>query len=184
MEVEWSYLLRREMQEIMPGLYLGPYSAASKSRFNSLNEKGITHIVCIRHNVEAHIIKPNFPDKIKYLVVEMADTFTQNLITHLSECRSFIDECLASGGKCLVHGSNGISRSAAVVIAYVMEKMVLPYRDAIKYVQNRRYCINPNDGFKRQLIEYEVIYKAQQTLNNGQCSQAKGKLKKKIRPVI
>lgn len=52
-------------------------------------------------------------------------------------------------------------------------------REALEFVQNRRYCINPNDGFKQQLIEYEAIYKAQQTLLNGQCSQEKGKLKRK-----
>lgn len=28
-------------------------------------------------------------------------------------------------------------------------------------------------------MEYEAIYKAQQTLLNGQCSQEKGKLKRK-----
>uniref|UniRef100_A0A8C6D8G2 Uncharacterized protein n=1 Tax=Moschus moschiferus TaxID=68415 RepID=A0A8C6D8G2_MOSMO len=28
---EWTYPMRREMQEIPPGLFLGPYSSAMKS---------------------------------------------------------------------------------------------------------------------------------------------------------
>ncbi|KAK8380906.1 hypothetical protein O3P69_008077 [Scylla paramamosain] len=128
MEVDWQYPMRREMQEILPGLYLGPYSAATKSRFNTLLDHGITHIICIRQSIESHMVRANFPDKIKYLILDMADNLTQNLISHVAECRTFIDECLASGGKCLVHGNLGISRSAALVVAYVMEKRTLSYR--------------------------------------------------------
>ena len=67
----------------------------------------------------------------RYLILDMADNLTQNLISHVAECRTFIDECLASGGKCLVHGNLGISRSAALVVAYVMEKRTLSYRWAV-----------------------------------------------------
>ncbi|KAK4296970.1 hypothetical protein Pmani_030574 [Petrolisthes manimaculis] len=173
------------MQEVLPGLYLGPYSAATKSRFKTLLDHGITHIICVRQTIESHMVRANFPHKIKYLVLDMADNPTQNLIMYLGECRSFIDECLVSGGKCLVHGNLGISRSAAIVVAYVMEKKNMTYKEALEFVQNRRYCINPNDGFKQQLREYEAIYRAQQTvLVNGQCSQDKGRLKRKHEQTI
>lgn len=33
-------------------------------------------------------------------------------------------------------------------------------REAFHYVQQRRFCINPNEGFVQQLIEYEPIYLA------------------------
>ncbi|KAK3868990.1 hypothetical protein Pcinc_025673 [Petrolisthes cinctipes] len=184
-EVDWMYHMRREMQEVLPGLYLGPYSAATKSRFKTLLDHGITHIICVRQTIESHMVRANFPHKIKYLVLDMADNPTQNLIMYLGECRSFIDECLVSGGKCLVHGNLGISRSAAIVVAYVMEKKNMTYKEALEFVQNRRYCINPNDGFKQQLREYEAIYRAQQTvLVNGQCSQDKGRLKRKHEQTI
>ena len=29
---DWNYIMRREMQEIVNGLYLGPYSVAVKSK--------------------------------------------------------------------------------------------------------------------------------------------------------
>lgn len=62
---EWTYTMRRSMQEIVRGLYLGPYSAATKSKLNFLIECNITHIVCVRQSIEAHFVKPNFPDKFK-----------------------------------------------------------------------------------------------------------------------
>ncbi|XP_058149405.1 serine/threonine/tyrosine-interacting protein isoform X2 [Dasypus novemcinctus] len=57
---EWTYPMRREMQEILPGLFLGPYSSAMKSKLPILQKHGITHIICIRQNIEANFIKPNF----------------------------------------------------------------------------------------------------------------------------
>ena len=34
--VEWSYSMRREMQEIVKGLFLGPYSVAVRSKVSKL----------------------------------------------------------------------------------------------------------------------------------------------------
>lgn len=41
-------------------------------------------------------------------------------------------------------------------------------------VQQRRFCINPNEGFMTQLREYEPIYQAEKTLKyNQQSSEIK-----------
>ncbi|XP_076657110.1 serine/threonine/tyrosine-interacting protein [Halictus rubicundus] len=177
---EWTYTMRRHMQEVVPRLYLGPYSAASRSKLQSLLEHGITHIVCVRQDIEANFIKPNFPDKFKYLVLNIADTATENIIQHFQKVKTFIDEGLSSGGQVLVHGNAGISRSAALVLAYVMETYGLSQTRAYAMVQQRRFCINPNEGFMTQLKEYEPIYQAQKTLRNGQQSSVKQRSKRTI----
>lgn len=159
------------MQEIIPGLYLGPYSAAIKSQLPCLLQSGITHIICVRQDIEANFIKPNFPDKFKYLVLNIADTATENIIQHFHKVRTFIDEALNSGGRILVHGNAGISRSAALVLAYLMEKYGLSQTRAYTIVQQRRFCINPNEGFMAQLREYEPIYQAQQTSRHSLLTQ-------------
>lgn len=168
---EWTYTMRRDMQEVIPGLYLGPYSAAIKSQLPSLLQSGITHIICVRQDIEANFIKPNFPDKFKYLVLNIADTATENIIQHFHKVRTFIDEALNSGGRVLVHGNAGISRSAALVLAYLMEKYGLSQTRAYTIVQQRRFCINPNEGFMAQLREYEPIYQAQQTSRHSLLTQ-------------
>lgn len=119
---EWTYTMRRTMQEIIPGVFLGPYSAAMKSKLDHLMNHGITHIICVRQDIEAHFIRPNFPEIFKYLVLDIADNVTENIIQHFPKVRLFIDESLSNGGKTLIHGNAGISRSAALVLAYIMEK--------------------------------------------------------------
>ncbi|MGH0177847.1 UNVERIFIED_CONTAM: hypothetical protein FKN15_076405 [Acipenser sinensis] len=80
--LDWAYPMRREMQEILPGLFLGPYSAAMKSKLPVLEKLGITHIVCVRQDIEANFIKPNFPQKFRYLVFDIADNPVENIIRY------------------------------------------------------------------------------------------------------
>ncbi|XP_061523754.1 serine/threonine/tyrosine-interacting protein isoform X2 [Phycodurus eques] len=162
--LDWAYPMRREMQEIVPGLFLGPYSAAMKSKLQVLERQGITHVVCVRQDIEANFIKPNFPHTFRYLVLDIADNPVENIIRFFPTTKEFIDGCLATGGKVLVHGNAGISRSAALVIAYIMETFGMKYRDAFNHIQERRFCINPNLGFVHQLQEYEAIYLAKLTI--------------------
>jgi serine/threonine/tyrosine-interacting protein len=63
----------------------------------------------------------------RYLVLSIADTVTENIIQHFQKVRRFLDDCFAAGGKALVHGNAGISRSAAVVLGYIMERYNLNY---------------------------------------------------------
>lgn len=37
-------------------------------------------------------------------------------------------------------------------------------------MKERRACIKPNEGFVAQLVEYEPIYRARQTLERGETS--------------
>ena len=55
------------------------------------------------------------------MILNIADSTTENIIQHFRQVKAFIDEGL-SQGKVLVHGNAGISRSAALVVSYVMEK--------------------------------------------------------------
>ncbi|XP_014251184.1 serine/threonine/tyrosine-interacting protein B-like [Cimex lectularius] len=169
---EWKYSMRRTMQEIVPGLFLGPYSSAMRSKLEELKSSGIKGIVCVRHSLEAQFIRPNFLDHFRYLILDIADSTSENIIQHFVTVRDFINEILESGGKVLVHGNAGISRSAALVLAYVMEKYGLEFKKAYDLVQQRRFCINPNVGFMFQLEEYEPIYKARLL----QCSQSPSKI--------
>ncbi|TNN66734.1 Serine/threonine/tyrosine-interacting protein [Liparis tanakae] len=127
--LDWAYPMRREMQ--LP----------------ILERQGVTHVVCVRQDIEANFIKPNFAHTFRYLVLDIADNPVENIIRFFPSTKEFIDGCLATGGKVLVHGNAGISR-----------------RDAFSHVQERRFCINPNVGFVHQLQEYEAIYLAKLTI--------------------
>jgi atypical dual specificity phosphatase len=49
----------------------------------------------------------------------------------------------------------GVSRSATLVIAYVMTVTNLSYNDAVNAVKNARQVVDPNPGFRKQLETYE-----------------------------
>jgi len=163
-DVEWRYEMRRECQEILPGLLLGPFQA-SKS-LETLKSLGVTHIVCIRDQKEAFSVRPRFPDHFKYLVLDVEDNEEQNVIRLFPEADQFIQQALTQGGKVLVHCNGGISLSPAFVVMFVMRHCQLSWEDALHLVQNRRYCISPNGGFLTQIKEYESIYKAKAAVAN------------------
>lgn len=64
------------------------------------------------------------------------------------------------GSKVLVHCKMGISRSASVVIAYVMKAKNWNLHKALTYVKNKRTCIKPNENFLKQLEVYQGILSA------------------------
>ncbi|KAL4073131.1 protein-tyrosine phosphatase-like protein [Scleroderma yunnanense] len=163
-DVEWRYEMRRECQEILPGLLLGPFQA-SKS-LETLQSHGVTHIVCIRDQKEAFSVKPRFPDHFRYLVLDVEDNEEQNVIRLFPQADQFIQQALDQGGRVLVHCNGGISLSPAFVVMFVMRHCHLSWEDALHLVQNRRYCISPNGGFLTQIKEYESIYKAKAALAN------------------
>ncbi|KAL4778059.1 protein-tyrosine phosphatase-like protein [Aspergillus varians] len=60
-----------------------------------------------------------------------------------------------TGGRVLVHCSQGISRSGAVVVAYIMRSLFIPYADALALARVSRRLITPNVGFEWQLRIWE-----------------------------
>lgn len=56
----------------------------------------------------------------------------------------------------LVHCYAGISRSATIVIAYLMKKYQMPFDTAFSVCKNMRPMIMPNPGFIKQLQEYNI----------------------------
>lgn len=162
--------MRREMQEITPGLFLGPYSCARD--LQSLISKNITHMLCIRDQTETHIIKLHFQDQLVYKVVEVSDCADSNLIPFFAETNRFIHEAIQKGECVFVYCNSGISRSPAVVTSYLMvlkaltlkEYHNMSYKEAFTAVMQKRFCVNPNECFKYQLRGYESMYEDVMTL--------------------
>jgi hypothetical protein len=75
---DWKYEMRREAQQIIPGLYVGPYQ--SGRLLEPLQTLGITHIVCVFDVREKLFVKPRFPEHFTYLALEVRDAQDQNVI--------------------------------------------------------------------------------------------------------
>lgn len=73
---------------------------------------------------------------------------------------AIIEEAKRTGSRALVHCRGGRSRSATIVIAYLMKTFRLSFQQAYEYVQARNPKISPNLGFVGQLIRYETYLKS------------------------
>jgi len=134
--------------EIIPNLYLGNIKAASNIHF--LKDKNVTHILTVAKNIE-----PRFPlSGIEYKIIPVWDDSTENLISHFSDTYIFIDKAIKSGSAVLVHCAAGVSRSATVVIAYLMKQNQWTVEQSRDFVFKKRSCIYPNEGFVEQLHNY------------------------------
>jgi len=71
----------------------------------------------------------------------------ENLGKHFGSCNRFIKGAIESGGKVFVHCYAGVSRSAAIGIAYIMQEMDYNLFQAMSMVKAKRPCIFPNPGF-------------------------------------
>jgi hypothetical protein len=133
---------------IVPGLYLGNIeSAYNKHR---LRELGVSHIVSIIENPAP------YPDRFLYYLVELPDIETTNLFAHFDDACRFIDSAVVDSGRsCLVHCHAGMSRSATIVIAWIMKTFLLCAKDAEEFVRDQRPIILPNSGFLNQLQQWE-----------------------------
>jgi dual specificity MAP kinase phosphatase len=65
----------------------------------------------------------------------------------------FIESGRRQGGV-LVHCMAGISRSAAILAAYLIKKQGISAQEAVKLLQEKRKQVCPNEGFMRQLSRY------------------------------
>eukprot|EP01027_Heterolobosea_sp_BB2_P012439 GEZU01018032.1.p2 GENE.GEZU01018032.1~~GEZU01018032.1.p2 ORF type:complete len:123 (+),score=39.38 GEZU01018032.1:574-942(+) len=83
------------------------------------------------------------------------DMETENIVKHFRDCFEFIEEAKKQNGNVLVHCQAGVSRSASVVIGYLMHSRKLPYAEAFKLVKEKRGIIAPNSGFVKQLKMFE-----------------------------
>jgi len=64
-----------------------------------------------------------FTDKFAYKIIPILDVPSQNILAYFENACQFIDSVLkTSYGKILVHCFAGVSRSATIVIAYLVKK--------------------------------------------------------------
>ncbi|TNV71767.1 hypothetical protein FGO68_gene3675 [Halteria grandinella] len=93
---------------------------------------------------------------IEYKQVEIMDEEGEDVKGLFRECLLFIERVVQKEGKTiLVHCAAGVSRSASVVIAYIMYSKKIPLKEAHAFVLEKRPCIKPNTDFLKQLQEFE-----------------------------
>eukprot|EP01121_Diplochlamys_sp_Union-15-3_P003296 TRINITY_DN13145_c0_g1_i1.p1 TRINITY_DN13145_c0_g1~~TRINITY_DN13145_c0_g1_i1.p1 ORF type:complete len:292 (+),score=39.89 TRINITY_DN13145_c0_g1_i1:50-925(+) len=133
--------------QIVDNLYLGSYqNATSPIQISNLK---ITHILnCASECVTSMPYDAN----IIHFKVDWEDHNEFNIDSEFEKCFQFIE---AANGNVLIHCYAGKSRSASLVIAFLMKKHKWSFRQAMSYVKMHRPNIDPNPGFISQLEKFE-----------------------------
>lgn len=150
-----SLLLRNRrptgaVNEVWPNLFVG--DAATAQQKPLLADLGITHVLNAADGPQHIDTGPQFYSDVglKYHGVPAADRRDFDLAPYFGPAADFIHEALSQGGKVLVHCARGISRSAALALAYLMIRERLSLVVALELVCQRRNIL-PNAGFLEQL---------------------------------
>jgi len=137
--------------QVMESLYLGGVEAAQDSQ--GLAQQGIHAVVCCMQWLEYPSSK--FVSGLEYHRVDVEDKGIEPLELYLPEATEFIHTQIAQGRQVFVHCRAGVSRSASVMLAYLIEYRGYSLYDAFHLIRRIRPTITPNPGFMEQLIAYE-----------------------------
>ena len=88
------------------------------------------------------------------MTFQVLDTDGADLRSLFQETLEFIDHARKLGNV-LVHCVVGASRSATIILAYLITKKKITLQQALAYLIDIRPIVNPNCGFIVQLLEHE-----------------------------
>ncbi|KAL6053472.1 dual specificity phosphatase 12 [Balamuthia mandrillaris] len=159
----WLNVTSSLPDEIIPGLYLG--SLETLHHLAMLQHRRVTHILRIMSDGQAE-----YPHLFHYLEIRASDETTEDLLTHFETSTQWLEQALSNGGRVFCHCVAGISRSASLVIAFLMKKFDLSFDEAHRYLRGRRPVIAPNRGFVRQLKAYEALLKESSAVSSAKTT--------------
>lgn len=67
-------------------------------------------------------LQPRYPDTLIYMHIKEKDCPSANLYQHFEPAIDFINKATNDGGRVLVHCHEGVSRSATIVISYLIKQ--------------------------------------------------------------
>ena len=143
-----------DMTYIKNNFYLG--NAYNSRDYIKLKENNIGLIVNCTKDV------PNFfPNEFNYINVCVEDTNTNSIIDLLDKILIDINNYITNNNNknVLIHCFMGSSRSASILIGYMIKYMGLNRRDSLNFLKEKRPIVNLNNNFFKELGIYETNIK-------------------------
>lgn len=139
------------MTQVLPYLYISGQSHAYSLEW--LQNHNIAYVINAAEEVDS-----KFPKLIKYLSLKLDDHKKERIERTFVRSYDFIEHARREGRSVLVHCYMGISRSATIVLYYLMRKNNMTYEDALSFLRAKREIVNPNEGFEKVLKVISEIY--------------------------
>lgn len=149
-----SVLLEHEdvCSEILPEfLYVSNFTVAKDVM--RLCEMGISHVISCCSELDADNDDGNSFVRLR---LALEDNMEEILTPFFHIVMQFIDKAKQTpASKVLIYCHQGVSRSCALAIAYVMYTNDSDYQDSADIVKKKRAICNPNAAFTCQLMEWQ-----------------------------
>ncbi|XP_053625903.1 dual specificity protein phosphatase 19 [Plodia interpunctella] len=129
--------------EIVDHLFIGSQDCTDNSVLEANN---IRHVLSLGINVDIDI---------NHKFVECLDLPETDVTSILKECLPFVHDGVRKKENVLVHCNAGVSRTSLVAIAYLMHYHNMEFEDAHAVVKEKRPAIQPNAGFRKQLMNFK-----------------------------
>lgn len=143
-----------EPSDDVGGVYLGNYEAASNTQL--LRKHKINAVLTVAAGTGLHYSTSSIAN---HEVIPAMDVEYYDLSKHFEQCFDFIEKA-RKNTNVLVHCWAGVSRSATIVIMYLMRKYEFSLDEAHSFVKKKRRQIYPNPGFVRQLKNFEATLRS------------------------
>ncbi|RNF03590.1 dual specificity protein phosphatase or MAP kinase phosphatase [Trypanosoma rangeli] len=136
-------------------VFIGTWRDAADEQL--LRRYHITHVLNVARELipEEELQRMNSIHFVKSKCIPLNDSQNEDLEHYFDEAFEFIRNAVHHG-RVLVHCRRGISRSAAIVIAYIMASEGQSFRTALESVRIKRPCISLNLAFIQRLEEFEA----------------------------
>ena len=138
------------VNKITEKIYLGNIDGARNTQF--FKKEKITHIISLAGKMFTPIYDKNIIQFQK--IIDIEDDWKENIIKYFKECFEIIEKA----NKIFIHCMAGVSRSATIVISYLMWKEKKSLEETLKKVKEKRF-VSPNFGFMEQLKIFEKLLK-------------------------
>jgi dual specificity phosphatase 12 len=131
------------MGRILPsGLFLGDAKSCTEQNLEANNIQAIVRLAN----------GPAVPDGIHLCRIYIEDCCDEDIAQYFDGANQFIRYHLDKGHNVLVHCTEGVSRSATIVISFIRNlHRHWTAEEAIEFVRQAAPHINPNPGFLKQL---------------------------------
>jgi dual specificity phosphatase 12 len=135
------------MQLVHAHVFVGDTTDAMSE--TSLSDHSISSMVCASRD---HPMP--FPDRIEYLYFPLLDDLTDNVLAYVDESYEFVARCVGDERNVLVHCTQGVSRSVALIVGYIMRAEKLDFTSAYDRVKTSYPRANMAENFQEQLRLY------------------------------
>lgn len=143
---------------IVDNLYLGSAFNAGDSKL--LEELNVGLVINVTSEITNYFEHNN---KIKYVKFNVYDNNKDTIQPYFEESYKLIKEFMIDeknkDKQILVHCFMGASRSASIIISYLLHEKKIRVDDALEFLKNKRPCINLSKKIYNELksLEYDVF---------------------------